>query len=231
MPTSRTPSPRARRAASVKAYDRAYFDRWYRDPRHAVIQGDLLARRVQLAIAAAEYVLEHPVRSVLDVGCGEGAWRAFVLAARPGVRYVGVDSSAYAVRRFGKRRNLRLGRFGGLGRLGLKRPFDLVVCSDVLHYVPDDEAGRGLAAMAKLTGGLAFIEFFTREDDTIGDDEGYLPRAESAYRRLLADAGFVHVGMHCYVGRALADELMTFERGKAWGARNGTARTRARRKS
>lgn len=232
MPKSRSASARAKRASEpAKTYDRAYFDHWYRDPRQAVIHGDLLARRVQLAVAAAEYVLEHPVRSVLDVGCGEGVWRAFVLAARPGVRYVGVDSSEYAVRRFGRRRNLRLARFGELGRLGFKRPFDLVVCSDVLHYVPDDEARRGLKAMAKLTGGLAFIEFFSREDDTIGDDEGYLPRPETAYRRLLGDAGFVHVGMHCYVGRALAGDLMTFEKGKTWNARNGTARARTGRKT
>jgi len=231
MPRLRSAPSRARRTSTDdKVYDRAYFDRWYRDPREAVIHADVLARRVQLAISAAEYVLEHPVRSVLDVGCGEAPWRALVLAARPAARYVGVDSSAYAVRRFGKARNLRLARFGDLGRLGFKQPFDLVVCSDVLHYVPTDEARRGLRAMARLTGGLAFIEFFSKEDDTIGDDDGYLPRSEATYRRLLGEAGFVHVGLHGYVGRALAADLMTFERGKNLvGA--GKPRRAPRRKS
>ncbi len=29
-----------------------------------------------LAVAVAEYHLERPIRTVLDIGCGEGAWRA-----------------------------------------------------------------------------------------------------------------------------------------------------------
>src|SRR5262249_2550286 len=139
----------------VKRYDRAYFERWYHDPRHAVIQHGLLARRVQLAIAAAEYLLERPIRSVLDVGCGEGAWRPLLLQARPGVRYVGVDSSEYAVRRFGRLRGIRLGRLGDVGRMGFARRFDLVVCSDVLHYVATPELRRGLRAITRLLAGTA----------------------------------------------------------------------------
>ena len=30
-------------------------------------------------MANAEYMLERPLRTVLDVGCGEGAWRAQTL--------------------------------------------------------------------------------------------------------------------------------------------------------
>ena len=49
----------------AKTYDRAYFDRWYRqggigDPRR-------LARKVALAVATAEYHLERPLRTVLDI--------------------------------------------------------------------------------------------------------------------------------------------------------------------
>ncbi len=202
------------RAGSAKTYDRSYFDRWYRDPRHAVIHRDVLARRVQLALSAAEYILEHPVASVLDVGCGEGPWRALIRMARPGASYVGVDSSEYAIRRFGRRRNLRLGRFGDLGRMKLGGPFDLIVCSDVLHYVPSPEAKRGLRAIARMLGGLAFIEFFSKEDDTVGDDDGYIPRSEAACRNLFREAGLVHLGLHCYARRRDAVNLMTFEKGK-----------------
>jgi len=200
--------------APSKIYDQAYFDRWYRDPRHAVIQRDVLARRVQLALSAAEYILERPVASVLDVGCGEAPWRALIRMARPAARYVGVDSSEYAVRRFGKRRNIRLGRFGDLPRLKLGGPFDLIVCSDVLHYVPTPEARRGLRAIARMLDGLAFIEFFSKEDDTVGDDDGYIPRAEAAYRNLFREAGLIHLGLHCYASRRDAVNLMTFEIGK-----------------
>ena len=53
-----------------KIYDRDYFDRWYRE--RPVLSRQRLARKVALAVATAEYHLERPIRSVLDVGCGEG---------------------------------------------------------------------------------------------------------------------------------------------------------------
>lgn len=42
------------------------------------------------------------------IGCGEGAWRAPLLAAQPGLRYVGFDPSTYAVERYGRTRSIRL---------------------------------------------------------------------------------------------------------------------------
>lgn len=209
----------------TKTYDRSYFDRWYRDPRYAVVHRGVLARRVQLAVSAAEYLLEREVRSVLDVGCGEGAWRALLLAARPKLRYTGVDSSEYAIARYGRERNLKLGSLGTLSRMKLRGPYDLIVCSDVLHYVATGEARRGLKAIARLLGGLAFLELFSGEDATIGDGEGFQKRGAATYRRLFREAGLIHLGLHCYAGRALAPGLITFERGGA--ARAKPARPRA----
>ena len=199
----------------AKRYDREYFDRWYRHSRNALYHLAMLPRRVQLAVAAAEYLLERPIRSVLDVGCGEGRWRPLLLRARPRVRYLGVDSSEYVVGRYGRRRNIRLGRFGHLGRMALRGPFDLIVCADMLHYVPLAEARIGLTAMARLLGGVAFIELYTAADRTVGDDVAFQPRSPAAYRRLFREAGLLHLGLHCYTGRRLRDRLMAFERGQA----------------
>jgi SAM-dependent methyltransferase len=201
----------------TKVYDRAYFDRWYRRSRHALFHLGMLPRRVQLAISAAEYLLERPIRTVLDVGCGEGRWRALLRQARPRAHYQGVDSSEYAVRRFGRRRNILLGRFGDLGRLGLRGRFDLIVCSDVLHYVPLAEARDGLKALARRLGGVAYMELFTAADATVGDDVAFQPRSRATYLRLFREAGLVHIGLHCYVGRTLRDRLVTFERSAASG--------------
>jgi SAM-dependent methyltransferase len=199
-------------SAPGKVYDRSYFEKWYRDPRYAVVGEGVRARRVQLAVAVSEYLLERPLRTVLDVGCGEGAWLPLLRGARPRVRYLGVDSSTYAVKRFGRSRHLRLGSLGTLHRMRLRGPFDLIVCSDVLHYVGTDEVRRGLRTIARLLGGVAFLELYTSEDATEGDAVGLQHRTPATYRRLLHEAGLIHVGMHCYVGEMLADQLITFER-------------------
>lgn len=120
----------------TKHYDQAYFDRWYRDPAHRVKSPLVLERKVAMAVAMAEYYLGHPVQSVVDVGCGEAPWRAVLRRLRPRIDYFGLDSSPYVVERYGLSRDIRLCRFGDLGSLRLDRTFDLLVCSDVMHYVP-----------------------------------------------------------------------------------------------
>src|SRR3546814_11937404 len=60
--------------AMTKQYDADYFQRWYRSG--GIGGRQRLARKVALAVATAEYHLERPLRPVLDIGCGEGAWRS-----------------------------------------------------------------------------------------------------------------------------------------------------------
>ncbi len=204
-----------RRATGGKRYDRAYFDRWYRRSRVGVGEREFVARKVRLAVAAAEFVLARRIRTVLDVGCGEAPWRAILSRLRPGVSYLGFDSSEYAVARFGRRRNIRLASLGEMGRQGLRRRFDLVVCADVLHYVRTPEVRAGLAAIAPLTGGVAFLEAFTNADETDGDEVGVQDRSSAAYRRLFAGAGLVPIGLHLYVTRRTAKTLVALERGAA----------------
>ena len=184
----------------TKHYDRAYFDHWYRD---GGIGGPArLARKVALAVATAEYHLERPIRSVLDIGCGEGAWRAPLRKLRPRVQYLGFDASEYAIARHGRTRNLRLARFGDFATLRPCAPADLLVCSDVLHYLPTRELDRGLPALADLCGGVAFIEVFAREDETEGDDHDFQPRPAAFYRRRLRAVGLQPLGSHCWLSPA-----------------------------
>jgi len=205
---------RSRAAARqpVKIYDQGYFDRWYRRSRQALFHLEMLPRRVQLAVSVAEYLLERPIRTVLDVGCGEGRWRALLRHARPAIRYVGVDSSEYVVRRYGKRRNIRLGRFGELARLGLQGRFDLIVCTDVLHYIGLAEVRLGLQALARRLGGIAFMELYTAADETVGDDDEFQWRSRATYLRLFREAGLIHLGLHCYAGRGLRERVADLER-------------------
>lgn len=182
-----------------KRYDRAYFDRWYRDPASRVADARSVARKASFALSAAEYLLERPVRSVLDVGCGEGAWGRALRRLRPKLRYTGVDDSAYVVRRFGASRNIVRGTVGALGELDLEGPFDLVVCCDVLHYVSAAELARGLPALAAHVGdGAAYIDFFTSADAIEGDLRGFLRRPPSFYARALRRAGLEEMGLRVF---------------------------------
>lgn len=184
-----------------KRYDRAYFDKWYRDER--VNSPAEVRRKVILAVAAAEYFLQTSIRSVLDVGCGEGQWLLHLRAIRPRVRYLGLDSSAYVVRQFGKARNIRRASFGELPSLQLKQKFDLVVCSDVLHYVDEAEIKSGLREIVRLCEGVAFLEVLTKEDDVIGDLEGLISRPAAWYRKTFERAGLVHIAPYTWLGKPL----------------------------
>jgi SAM-dependent methyltransferase len=193
----------------TKTYDRAYFDRWYR--RSEVGGNARLARKVALAVATAEYHLERPLRSVLDIGCGEGAWRAPLLKLRPKASYIGFDGSEYAIARYGRARNLHLARFGDFAFLRPCAPVDLLVCSDVLHYLPARELDRGLPALAELCGGVAFIEAFAREDDAVGDEHDFQARPAAFYRKRLRALGLRPLGSHCWLAPVRVDAAAALE--------------------
>jgi SAM-dependent methyltransferase len=104
-------------------------------------------------------------RSVLDAGCGNARFAAFLARARPDARldYTGLDASprmleaaretldALGPRALAERGELRRAE---LGRevLGLGRTFSLVVAIGVLHHVPSFELrARVVAELAELT--------------------------------------------------------------------------------
>ncbi len=198
-----------RKTATGKTYDRDYFDHWYR--RQDIGGPQRLMRKVALAVAVAEYHLERPIRSVLDIGCGEGAWRAPLLKLRPSLRYLGFDASDYAVSRYGRTRNLHFARFGDFGQLRPCPPVDLLVCSDVLHYLSARELDRGLPGLAELCGGVAFLETFARGDGAEGDEHEFRTRPARFYRQRFEANGFGMLGSHCWLAPALAGTTSALE--------------------
>ncbi len=199
------------------SYDKAYFDKWYRSRTHRVRTPAQIRRIVAFTLAAAEYVLDRPVRTVLDVGAGEGHWQPLLQALRPSLRYIGVEPSAYAVTRFGRRRGLRLGSIERLSDLVLHEEhpegFDLVICCGVLNYVPARDVGSALEELRLHTSGLAWIELFTRDDEIEGDVTTMRPKSAAWYRKRMHAAGFVACGLHLYAPRDLAIGLAALETG------------------
>ena len=189
------------------AYDKDYFDKWYRHPKHRVVTAAKTARKALLALAVAEYYLKK---------------------LRPRIRYTGVDPSPYAVRRFGKRRNILQGSFGNLPDLA--GSYDLIVCSDSLYYIPDDELIMGLHILAPRLAGVAFLEAYPHEAGLQGDTSGMHPRSAAFYRKIFRDAGLHPCGSHCYIGAALRDSVTELEQGNPWPPGAGGCSEKAREK-
>ena len=195
----------------MKVYDQTYFNRWYRDPTDRVSTRESLVRKIRMAVSVNEFLLGREIRSVLDVGCGEAPWFGVLKRLRPKARYVGVDSSEYVVERFGDERNIRLGSLGALNAVRSLRKSDLVVCADVLQYIETRDVERGLRAIRKLLGGVAYIEAFTTEDEMEGDRVDWHDRPAAEYRRLFRRAGLTQCGPYCYTSLDELDSLNSFE--------------------
>ena len=164
-----------------------------------------------MTVGIAEYFLRRKLRTVLDVGAGEGRWGVELRRMRPGVRYVGLDPSEFIVRRYGRRRGIRRGSFETLPDLAVGRGYDLIVCADMLQYVANAPLKRGVHHLASLLGGVAFLEAYTSGDDMEGDLEGWHPRTKAEYRRIFRGAGLVACGMHCYLSERVADRAVELE--------------------
>jgi SAM-dependent methyltransferase len=193
-----------------KRYDRAYFDHWYRG-RNRVSTKDEVRRKVSLAVAECEYFIHRRLRSVLDAGCGEGAWQPHIKALRPAAKYLGLDPSDYAVKRFGAKRNIRKAAFGELPSARLRGPFDLVVCSDALHYIQDHDIQAGLPELVRVAGGVLFLEVLTAADDIIGDLHGMIRRPPSWYRKLFEKAGLTQAGPYTWLAPDLREDAAELE--------------------
>jgi predicted TPR repeat methyltransferase len=145
------------------------------------------------------------------VGCGEGLWRAALRRERPHLEYLGIEPSAYVVERYGARRNIRLGDIASLDGLSIRERFDIVICNDVLHYIPAPALRLGMHALAKRLRGVAYLGLFTSADDIEGDLHGYLRRSPSFYRSAFEHAGLRAVGMHCWIPEPLAHDRAALE--------------------
>jgi len=194
----------------TKKYDRAYFDRWYRG-RFRIGPEPEVRRKVTMAVAATEHFLRRGIRNVIDIGCGEAPWFTHLSEVRPGVRYVGYDPSDYVVERFGASRNIHRASFAELGALNIRERFDLVVCTDLLHYLHDDEILSGFPMLVRPTRGAAFLEVLTREDEVIGDTLGLIRRPSAWYRQLFHNAGLTQAGPYLWLSSKLASDSAALE--------------------
>jgi SAM-dependent methyltransferase len=137
-------------------FDQAYYQRYYYDARTAVASRAEMRARARLIAAFAGH-LGLPVRRILEAGCGTGLLRAELRKLLPRAHYTALEASEYLCRRHGW-------RHGRIERFRSARPFDLVICYDVLQYLDRASAEGALRNFARLTRGVLYFSALTRGD-------------------------------------------------------------------
>ena len=163
-------------------FDLEFFRRFYLDPKTAAVSREEMTARAQFIAAFADY-LELDVRRVLDAGCGLGLMRPTFRRMFPEALYVGLEVSDDMCAKYGWTR-------GSIDTWRSARPFDVVICYDVLQYLPVRRAEMALANLARLCRGLLYFSALTREDwlyhcDQARTDPDVHMRPAAWYRRRL----------------------------------------------
>jgi len=190
-----------------RRFDRAYYRRYYGDPRSRVTSRAEMDARGRLIGACARY-LDLPVRRMLDAGCGVGLLRAPLRRALPRAAYTGIEVSDYLCRRYGW-------LCASIESHRPAEPYDLVVCYDVLQYLGDRQAASALANLARLTRGLLYFSALTQADwdencDQSRTDADVRLRGGDWYRARLG-RHFREIGAGFWLRKGLALPLWEME--------------------
>ena len=145
-------------------FDEHYYDRYYRNARTQVVSRSEQARAGRFLASYLKH-LDQPVKTVLDLGCGLGAWQDICRRCFPKAIYTGVEISPYLCRKYGWER-------GSVVDYQSEEPQDLIICQGVLQYLDARDARRAIANLAKLAQGAVFLEVLTAEDWERNCDRG-----------------------------------------------------------
>ncbi len=189
------------------AFDRDYYQRFYFNPRTAVTSRAEMRARARLIAACVQYV-GLPVGRILDAGCGVGLLRAPLKRALRTADYIGLEFSEYLCRRYGWRQ-------GSIATLRTRERFDLVICYDVLQYLPTAQARRAIANLARVCRGALYFGALTLEDWRDNCDQTRTDRIPGLrrgawYRRELARA-FTPMGCGMWLKRGLPVTLWNLD--------------------
>lgn len=183
--------------SSSERFDASFFRRFYGNPRTRVVTRTEMNRRADLVAAFVRHG-EYRVRTILDVGCGLGLMRSTLQGHFPRARYTGLEVSQYLCNRHGW-------AHGSAATFASPRPFDLVICYDVLQYLAAREAAAALRNLGRLCAGVLHFGVLTTEDwnlycDRKCTDRDVHIRPGAWYRSRLAPA-FINAGSGMFVRR------------------------------
>jgi SAM-dependent methyltransferase len=186
----------------------AYFKKFYLNVATRVVTPAEMRGRAA-AIAAVLRQCQIPIRSILDAGCGIGLLRAPFKQLLPRARYVGLEASDYLCKRFHWTQ-------GSVVDFVPRTAFDLVICYDVLQYLPDRDAARAIANFSRLTQAALYVSALTTEDwrencDRSRTDRAVHLRSGAWYRRRLSKS-FRYLGFGLWARKNVTAIMWEMER-------------------
>jgi SAM-dependent methyltransferase len=131
------------KAMSKVAYDQGWDSKWDDMKKYGPF-----SRHIRRILKTMIRPLD--IKSILDVGCGQGSLLAELKLEFPHIEPCGVDISQSAVKL--ARQRLPYGEFWvmDIARETLNKKCDLVICSEVLEHIPDDNTA--LRNLKQMTG-------------------------------------------------------------------------------
>jgi SAM-dependent methyltransferase len=182
-------------AQPMNNFTAAYFRKFYLNAATRVVTPREMHSRAAV-ITGALRQCQIPVRSILDAGCGIGLLRKPFKQLLPRARYTGLESSEYLCSRFNWIQ-------GSIIDFAPRKSFDLVVCYDVLQYLPDREAARAIANLGRLSRAALYVSALTAEDWRENCDRSRTDRAvhlrRGAWYRQRLKKSFRYVGFGIWV--------------------------------
>ncbi len=196
--------------APAPRFGPAYFRRFYLDRKTRVVSPEEMRGRAAVMVAILRQA-QIPVRRILDAGCGIGLLRAPFAALLPRARYTGLEQSDYLCAEYGWTP-------GSVADYAARKPYDLVVCYDVLQYLGDRDAGRAIANFARLTQAALYVSALTLEDwrencDRTRTDRAVHLRSGAWYRRRL-QRHFRYLGFGIWILKSATAILWELERNR-----------------
>jgi 2-polyprenyl-3-methyl-5-hydroxy-6-metoxy-1,4-benzoquinol methylase len=194
--------------APTNNFTAAYFRKFYLNAATRVVTAGEMHSRAALIVSALKQC-QIPVRRILDAGCGIGLLRRPFKTFLPRARYKGLEASEYLCSRFNWTR-------GSIVDFAARKPYDLVICYDVLQYLPDADASRAIENLGRLCQAALYVSALTKEDwrkncDRSRTDRAVHLRAGAWYRRRLNKC-FRYVGFGIWVRKNVTAILWEMER-------------------
>lgn len=191
-----------------KTFDSAYYARFYGDPSTRISDAEEDSKLARFVLAYLDY-LGATVRTVLDLGCGNGRWKAALHSVDEGLAYTGVEISEVMCAEHGWHHGSVVDWDGP--------PADLVVCHGVLQYLSDKDAKTAIANLGRLAKTALYLELVTKEDWEDNVDQALTDgeinfRPVAWYRKHLAKH-FVSAGGGVFVPHQAPIVLYELERG------------------